>query len=135
MTRTLTLESQEGTVDTKETLSTQGSVTTPDRQVPPGVTRIARIEGGVAPDLAAAGSAVFFLRLAGAALVHAEQVIVLAAAGGATVQSGADPVGLACQFSFDVDIAVKPNVTLTPSFEMAGSDLGDCSFTISLIYA
>lgn len=136
MTRTLTVEVDVNTVDSRTVATTQGSVTAPSLKVPEGVSKIDKIIASAAADLAAAGSAVFFLRLGGSAVQGGEQVIVIGAAGGAAVQSGSDqaPESPILFILEDVDIAVIADI-ITIAAEMAGSDLGDSSIVITLVFA
>ena len=136
MTRTITLEGDIDTVDKDTPLTTQGSVTAPSRKIPAGMKKIDKIIVGAGPDLAAVGSAVFFIRLGGSAVQKGEQVIVVGAAGGAAAQSGADPTGIKNILAIleDVDIEIVPDI-INVSAEMAGSDLGDARVVVTLVFA
>ena len=136
MSKTLTLEGTITSADTETLLTAQGSVSAPSRKVPEGVSRIDRIIVAVSPDMAAAGAAVFFIRLGGVAVRGGEQVITVAAAGGQLPQAGADPSGippLVVELD-DLDIEVTPDV-INVSAEMAGDDLGDATICVTLIFS
>ena len=137
MSRTITVEGDLAAADTLVNLTTQGSTTAPSRQVPAGVTKIDKIVAAVAPDLAAAGAASFLVRLGGKGVKGGEQQIFIAGAGGAAVQSGADPVGLAMDpfILEDVDIAGQSQNTIKIQAEMTGDDLGDAHITVTLVFA
>jgi len=136
MSKTLTLEGTITSADTETLLTAQGSVSAPSRKVPEGVSRIDRIIVAVSPDMAAAGAAVFFIRLGGVAVRGGEQVITVAAAGGQLPQTGADPTGIAPLVLEldDLDIEVTPDV-INVSAEMAGDDLGSATICVTLIFS
>jgi hypothetical protein len=137
MTRTLTVEGDLTAVDTATTLSTQGSNTSPSLLVPSGVSKIDRILVAVAADLAAAGSASYFIRLGGVAIKNGEQTIVVGAEGGTAVQSGSDQapsVNQALELE-DVDIAVSAQDSIRVQGEMAGTDLGTARMVVTLVFA
>jgi len=137
VTKTLTVEGDIVAADTAADLTTQGSVTQPSRVVPSGVSRIDKIIVGVAPDMGAAGSASFFIRLGGNAVQRGEQVIAVAAAGGQLPQTGADPTGIApiAVVLEDLDIAVAPTETIRIQAEMAGNDLGTARVVVTLVFS
>ncbi|MCI0557321.1 MAG: hypothetical protein MN733_02420 [Nitrososphaera sp.] len=137
MSRTITVEGDVNAVDTRVTLTTQGSVAAPSLVVPSGMTKIIGIIAAAAIDgLADDGGAIFFMRLGGAAVLGGEQVLVFAGAGSQTVQSGSDAapsIGMPYVMK-DVDIEVSPSDTIAISAEMAGVDPGDSAVAITLIY-
>jgi len=136
LTKTLTVEGDVNTADTRTGLTAQGSVTAPSMKVPEGVSKIDKIIAAVAHDAAADGSAVWILRLGGSAVQKGEQVIVLAAGGCIAVQAGSDRAPSVCQTFVleDVDIDVIPDI-ITVDAEMDGSDLGDSTIIVTLIFA
>ena len=136
MTKTLTLGIADlASANTEYQLTAQGSVSAPSRKIPEGVSRITKIVVAIAPDMAAAGAAVFLLRLGGVAVVGGEQVLVVGAAGGQLPQTGADPTGIEPIVTVleDLDIEVKPDV-INVSAEMAGDDLGECTGYVTLVF-
>lgn len=136
MTDFITVEGDITAVDTATGFTTQGSITTPSRQVPAGVSKIKRIVASIVADLAAAGGAVFFLRLGGKGVRNGEQLILLGAAGGQAAQAGSDQapqVGIPIELD-DVDIDVSAGDTITVQAEMAGSDLGTARGPITLVF-
>jgi hypothetical protein len=118
-------------------LTTQGSTTAPSRQVPSDASIIKTICVACAPDLAAAGAASFMLKLSGKGIKGGEQTIFVAGAGGAAVQSGADPDGLAMGplVIDEAGIAVDGGDTITIEADLAGDDLGDARMVVTLIFA
>jgi len=135
MSKTLTLEGDITAADTATNLTTQGSVTSPSRTTPRGVSRIKRIIVGVAPDMAAAGSATFLVRIGGDAVEKGEQTLVVAAAGGQLPQTGADPTGIPLvSVDMDVDIAISEVENIRVQGEMAGSDLGTARMVVTLVF-
>jgi len=136
LTKTLTVEGDVNIVDTRTGLTAQGSVTAPSMKVPEGVSKIDKIIAAVAHDAAADGSAVWILRLGGSAVQKGEQVIVLAAGGCIAVQAGSDRAPSVCRAFVleDVDIDVIPDI-ITVDAEMDGSDLGDSTIIVTLVFA
>ena len=137
MSRTLTVEGDIAAVDTRVGLTTQGSITAPSRVVPSGVKKIDKIIATCASDGSADGSAVYFIRLGGAAVLRGEQVIVIAAEGIIADQAGGDgaPSYLRPIVIEDVDIEVSANDVISISAEMAGSDLGNAYPAVTLVFA
>lgn len=137
MSRTITVEGDVNAVDTRVLLTGQGSVTTPSLVVPAGMTKIKKILAVASHDGAADdGSALFFLRLGGNAVLNGEQVIVFAAGGNQTVQAGSDSApNIMTPFVLDdADIDVRPSDTISISAEFAGVDIGDTAIAITLVY-
>jgi len=137
MTQTLTVEGDLATVDALTRITTQGSVTAPSLLVPSGKSRITKIIANCASDGAAAGSAVFFLRLGGSGVRNGEQTIMLSAAGIIAVQTGSDQnYQLMSSFILeDADIEVQAGNNVGISAEMAGSDLGTAGVSVTLVFA
>ena len=136
MSKTLTLEGDLATVDSRTIITTQGSVTSPSLVVPSGVKMIKRIIVAAAAEGLADGSAVFFLRLGGNAVTRGEQTIMISAAGRIAPQSGSDSAPQYCRAWTleDADIEVTASDTLTVAAEMAGSDLGTGRVVTTLIF-
>ena len=137
MTTTVTVEGDLGTVDALTRLTTQGSVTNPTLNVPAGKSKITRIIAAAAGDNAAAGSAVFFLRIGGNAILNGEQSIMISAAGTSTVQAGSDQAPHYAEpiVIDDADIDVRPSDSFNISAEMAGSDMGTAHVVVTLVFA
>ena len=137
MSRTITVEGDVNAVDSRTLLTAQGSVTAPSLVVPAGMTKIKKVIIAASHDGAADdGSALFFLRLGGNAVLNGEQVIVFAAAGNQTVQAGSDAAPNAMlPFVIDeADIDVRPSDTITIAAEFAGVDIGDTAVIATLVY-
>lgn len=137
MTKTLTVEGDITAVDTLTNITTQGSVTAPSRVVPSGVTKIDKIYANICADGLAAGSAVYFIRLGGGAVLNGEQTLMISAQGLDTVQSGSDQymsVAMARVFD-DLDIPVRAQDVINISAEMAGSDMGTAYAVVTLVFA
>lgn len=136
MSKTLTVEGDLATVDSRTAIITQGSVTAPSLVVPSGAKTITRVLVAAAAEGLADGSAVFFLRLGGNSVQRGEQVIMCSAAGRIAPQSGSDSapqIGRVFVLE-DAQIDVTPSDTLTVSAEMAGSDLGTGHIVVTLIF-
>src|SRR3989304_4701710 len=128
MSRTITVEGDVNAVDTRTNLTAQGSVTAPSLVVPSGMTKIKGLIAAASHDGAADdGSALWFLRLGGAAVLGGEQTIVFGAGGNQSVQSGSDaaPNVMPPFVLNDLDIPVSPSDVINISAEFAGVDIGD----------
>ena len=137
MSRTITVEGDVNAVDTRVLLTGQGSVTAPSLVVPAGMTKIKQIIAAASHDGAADdGSAIFFVRLGGNAVLGGEQVIVFAGAGNQTVQAGSDaaPNAMVPFVIKDTDIDVRPSDTISIAAEFAGVDIGDTAIAVTLVY-
>lgn len=136
MSKTLTLEGDLATVDSRTLITTQGSVTSPSLVVPSGTKLIKRIIMAAGAEGLAAGSAVFFLRLGGNAVLRGEQSIMISAAGTILPQAGSDVAPQYCRAWVldDADIEVSASDTLTVSAEMAGQDLGTGRAVVTLVF-
>lgn len=137
MAKTFTVEGDLATVDSRTLLTTQGSVTAPSSVVPSGARKIVKVIAAACAEGLANGSAVFFIRLGGNAVLKGEQTIVVSAAGRIAVQTGSDAAPQIAQLFVlnDADIDVTPSDTITVAAEMAGSDLGTGSVVVTLVYA
>jgi hypothetical protein len=137
MSKTLTVEGDLLTVDTRANLTTQGSVTAPSLIVPSAAKKIDRIICAAASDGLAVGSAVFILRLGGSAVAKGEQSIIISASGTIAMQAGSDAAPQVGELFIlnDADIDVSPSDSLTISGEMAGSDNGTGRMVCTLVFA
>jgi len=137
MSRTITVEGDVNAVDTRTNLTAQGSVTAPSLVVPSGMTKIKGLIAAASHDGAADdGSALWFLRLGGAAVLGGEQTIVFGAGGNQSVQSGSDaaPNVMPPFVLNDLDIPVSPSDVINISAEFAGVDIGDTAVIVTLLY-
>lgn len=137
MSKTLTVEGDLATVDSRTLITTQGSVTAPSLVTPAGITKIDKVLVAAGAEGLADGSGVFFIRLNGNAVKNGEQVIMVSAAGRIAVQAGSDAAPQVGKlFSLlDAEIAVSPSDSITIAAEMAGSDLGTGRVVVTLIFA
>ena len=137
MTRTITVEGDITAVDTRTYITTQGSVTAPSLVVPSGFSKIDKIIAACAPEALADGSATFFIRLSGGAVLNGEQTIMISSAGRIAVQSGSDaaPEQIRAWQLDDVDIPIRSGDNIAISAEMAGTDLGTAHVVITLVFA
>ncbi len=136
MSRTLSVEGDVYAVDTRVSLTGQGSVTAPSLVVPAGMTKIKKVIMSAAADGLAAGEAVAFIRLGGNAVLGGEQVIMFGGEDSQTVQAGSDAApSLGSLFKLeDADIDVRPSDTIAISGEFAGVDVGDMTFGVTLVF-
>jgi hypothetical protein len=137
MSKTLTVEGDITTVDTRTLLTGQGSVTAPSLVVPSGAKVIDQIIVGAGAEGLADGSGVFILRLGGGAIMNGEQVITIGAGARIAVQAGSDAAPQHPQMFImkDCQIDVSQSDTISVSAEMAGSDLGTARVVVTLIFA
>lgn len=136
MSKTLTVEGDLATVDSRTNITSQGSVTAPSLVVPSGATKISKIFVSAGQEGLAAGSAVFILRLGGAGVLKGEQTFVVAAGGTIAVQAGSDAAPCISDLLIleDVDVDVSPSDTINISAEMAGSDLGTAHIVATVYF-
>ena len=137
MSKTLTVEGDIGTVDSRTNLTTQGSVTAPSLVVPSGMTKITKVIASASGEGLADGSCVYILRLGGAGVLKGEQVITLGAAARIAVQAGSDAAPQIGQLFIaeDVDIDVSPSDTINISGEMCGTDIGTTHMCVTVLFA
>ena len=137
MSKTLTVEGDIATADTRTLLTTQGSVAAPSLVVPAGMTKIDKIIVAVASDEAANHSTSYILRLNGGAVQDGEQVLVVGASGFIDIESGANTagqVGIPLVLE-DVDIAINASETITIAAEQASGDNGTAQIVVTLFFA
>ena len=134
MSKTLTVEGDLATVDSRAVLTTQGSVSAPSLVVPAGTTRITRIFAAISGANNADGSAVFMIRLNGAAVQDGEQTLIISAGGRIAVQAGSDAAPAICPLVVldDLDIVINPSEVITIAGEMMGSDIGTGRTVVTL---
>lgn len=137
MSVTLTVQGDVNSVDTKVLLTKQGSVSAPSLVTPANAKKIDKIIVAAAGDMAAAGDVAFFLRLGGNAVLNGEQVIAFGACGGETPQAGSDQdASMMVPFVLDdAQIDVRSSDTISIGAEMAGTDVGDTTVSVTLIFA
>lgn len=135
--KTLTVEGDIATVDTRTILNTQGSVTSPSLLVPAGYTKIDKIFVAGASEALADGKATLFLRLGGNAVKGGEQVLPISAIGRIAVQSGSDSAPQVCPVITleNLEIEVTPSDTISITSEMAGDDVGTSRVVATLVFA
>lgn len=125
-------EGEATAVDTKSQLTTLGSETAPGPLlVPTGVTKLTGIIIAACQNMAAATGASGLVRLEGPGLPGGPEVFA-AYAGGAAVATGGNFANVA-RF-IDVDIDVTPANEILIFGEMAGTDIGQVSFGVTLIF-
>jgi len=136
MSRTITVEGDVNTIDTRTLLTGQGSVTAPSLVVPAGMTKIKKIIVTAAADGLAAGHVVNFMRLGGNAVLNGEQVFVFGGEDSIAPQAGSDAAPSLGEFFMidDADIDVRSSDTISIAGEAAGVDVGDQTFAITLVY-
>ena len=128
-----TREGEATAVDTKSQLTTLGSETAPGPLlVPAGASKLLGVILAAIMNMAAATSYSAFIRLEGAGLPGGPEVIA-AGAGGAAVATGGNAV-VGAKF-IPLDIPVTPGNEILIFGEMAGTDVGQVSFGVTLVFA
>lgn len=134
MTRTLTLEGVGTAVDTNVPLTVQGEDGSVSRAVPKGSRIVQDIVAAIIADGLADGSGGFILKLSEGG-IRGTQKITIGGQGAKAVQSGADANSPAALVVLeDVDIPVEEAKDISVAVEMVGSDLGDVSAMVTLIF-
>lgn len=135
--KTITVEGDIASVDTRTAITTQGSVTTPSMLVPAGYTKIDKIIVACSSEGLADGKQSFFLRLGGNAVLGGEQLIPISASGRIAVQAGSDAAPQVCYpvVKENVDIEVSPSDTISIWAEGAGDDTGTAHVCVTLVFA
>lgn len=127
-----TREGEATAVDTKSQLSSLGSETAPGPLlVPSGVTKLSSIIIAASENFAAATSFSSFIRLEGAGLPGGPEVLAVLA-GGTAVATGGNSANAPVQI--DIDIPVTSANEILIFAEMAGTDVGQVSFAVTLIF-
>ncbi len=136
MSRTITVEGDINSADTRTLITGQGSVAAPSRVTPSDAKRIVGVIVAAACDQAAEGAASILVRLGGNAIRRGEQNIIVAGLSANTVVSGSDvpPVYNPLFMLMDADIEVDPSEVIDISAELAGDDLGDATIVVTLIF-
>lgn len=135
--KTLTLEGDITTVDTRTQLTTQGSVTAPSLVTPAGITKITSMFIAATTEALVAGAQSYFVRVSGNAVKNGEQTIAISAVGYIAPQAGSDsaPQLMMPIVLTDLDIEVGPSDTVSVSVEGAGTDTGTGHAIVTLVFA
>lgn len=135
--RTLTVEGDISSADTRSALLTQGSVSAPSIIVPAGYTKIDKMFVAASSEGLADGKQGWFVRLGGNAVQGGEQVICVGGSGRIAVQSGSDaaPQIVSAVILEDLNIAVSSSDTVSIWGEGAGDDTGTGHMVVTLVFA
>ena len=127
-----TREGEATGVDTKSQLATLGSETAPGPLlVPAGSSKLSQIIVASMENMAAATSYSAFIRLEGAGLPGGPETFAVGA-GGCAVATGGN--GASSASIIDVDVPVTPANEILIFGEMAGTDVGQVSFAVTLVF-
>lgn len=128
-----TREGEATAVDTKSQLSTVGSETAPGPLlVPASATKLTQIIVAACENMAAATSFSAFVRLEGSGLPGGPETFAVLAGGCAVATGGNASVSPTI---LDVDVPVTPANEILLFGEMAGTDVGQVSFGVTLVFA
>ncbi len=135
--KTITVEGDLASVDTRTALTTQGSVASPSLIVPVGFTKIDKVVVAAASEGLADGNSSFILRLGGNAVLGGEQVLAVGACGRIAPQSGSDsaPQHVSATVYENLEIAVSGGDTVSFWGEMAGVDTGTGRIVATAVFA
>jgi hypothetical protein len=126
-------EGEATAVDTKTQLTTLGSETAPGPLlVPSGVSNLIGIIIAASENMAAATSFSAFVRLEGPGLPQGPEVIA-ALTGGCAVATGGNHA--VKPLKLDLNIPVTPGNEILLFGEMCGTDVGQVSFGVTLIFS
>ena len=128
-----TREGEATAVDTKSQLSTLGSESAPGPLlVPAGVSKLVEIIVAVSQNFAAATSFGAFIRLEGAGLPGGPETFAIGA-GGAAVATGGNNSNSAIKIPIDVNVTPANEILIFA--EMTGTDIGQMSSAVTLVFA
>ncbi len=127
-----TREGEATAVDTKSQLTTLGSEAAPGPLlVPAGATKLLGIIVSAISSLAAATSHTAFVRLEGAGLPGGPEVVAVSA-GGSAVATGGNAAVKATFIPLEVPVTPANEIILFG--EMAGTDVGQVNFGVTLVF-
>lgn len=127
-----TREGEATAVDTKTQLTTLGSETAPGPLlVPAGAKKISKIIVAALHNMAAATGFSAFIRLEGPGLVNGPETFAVLA-GGNLVATGGNASNT--PEVIEIDLAVVPSNEILIFGEMAGTDVGQVSFGVTLVF-
>lgn len=135
--KTITVEGDIASVDTRTALTTQGSVTAPSLIVPADFKTIDKIVVAASAEGLANGKQTWFLRLGGNSVQGGEQLIPISASGTIAVQSGSDAAPQ-CNVAIvyeNLGIVVSPSDTISIWGEGAGDDTGTGHMVATLVFS
>lgn len=135
--KTITVEGDVASVDTRTALTTQGSVVSPSLVVPTDATTIDKLIVAASSEGLADGKQTWFVRLGGNAVLGGEQLIPVSASGRIAPQAGSDsaPQCIAAQVFEDLDIPVSGGDTISIWAEGAGEDTGTGHVVVTAVFA
>lgn len=134
--KTLTVEGDVTSADTKTLLTTQGSVTAPSLVTPASAKMIRRLFVAGCSEGLADGSQTWLLRLGGNAVLGGEQVITIGASGRIAVQSGSDAAPQLARAIVldDLMVEVSPSDTISIAAEGPGTDTGTGHIVVTAVF-
>jgi len=135
--KTLTLEGDIASADTRTLLTTQGSVTAPSLVTPSNATMIKNLIVAATTEGLADGAQSYIVRIGGNAVKNGEQVITVSAVGRIAPQAGSDsaPQLMKPLVLENVDIEIGPSDTITVAVEGCGTDTGTGHAAVTLVFA
>ena len=135
--KTLTCEGDIASVDTRTSLTTQGSVASPSLIVPAGYKKIDKLLVAASSEGLADGKQCWFIRLGGNAVRGGEQLLPVSASGRIAVQAGSDAAPQICpvQILENLEIEVSSSDTISVWCEGAGEDTGTGHAVVTLVFA
>lgn len=135
--KTITVEGDLTSVDTRTALTTQGSVTSPSLVVPVGFNKIDKLIVACASEGLADGNSSYFVRLGGNSVQNGEQLLPVSASGRIAVQAGSDaaPQAMVAEVYENLEIEVNGGDTISIWGEMASVDTGTARMVVTCVFA
>lgn len=135
--KTITVEGDLASVDTRTALTTQGSVTSPSLVVPVGFNKIDKLIVACASEGLADGNSSYFVRLGGNSVQNGEQLLPVSASGRIAVQAGSDaaPQAMVAEVYENLEIEVNGGDTISIWGEMASVDTGTARMVVTCVFA
>jgi hypothetical protein len=135
--KTLTVEGDIASVDTRTALLTQGSISAPSMIVPTGFTKIDKLFVAASSEGLANGKQTWFIRLGGNSVLGGEQLIPVSASGTIGPQAGSDaaPQSMTAVAYENLEIAVSGGDTISIWAEGAGDDTGTGHAVVTCVFA
>lgn len=135
--KTITVEGDLASVDTRTALTTQGSIASPSLVVPVGFTKIDKLIVAATAEGLANGNSSYFVRLGGNSVLGGEQVLTVGTSGTIAVQAGSDaaPQCVVASVFEGLEIPVSGGDTISIWGEMAGSDTGTGHMVVTCVFA
>lgn len=135
--KSITVEGDIASVDTRTALLTQGSVSSPSLIAPANYKIIDKMVVACTAEGLANGHQTWYIRLGGNSVLGGEQIIPVSASGTIAVQAGSDaaPQCMTAMVFEDLQISISPSDTISVWAEGSGQDTGTGHAVVTLLFA